>query len=439
MAHSSLPRTASRTHRLRRRLLAAVAATAAATLALAGCSASSTESDGPVELEFWGWVPGLEDAVAAWNAENPDIQVTFHRMTGDDGAKIPPAIDAGTAPDVFQLGSANIPEQIVAGRLLDISQYVTDIADAYDATAWSSVSFGDAVYGLPQDAGPSGLLYRADLFEQYGIPVPTTWEEYLDAGRALKAADPELFLAQLSPNEAGFWLQQVWQNGGSYVGIDGDSWTVEVDNEASLEVAEFWQTALDEGLFKVVEMWTPEYWAEVSAGHIATINYLAWFPALLEENVADLAGAWRVTASPTFPGSDAAGSGGYGANVVPINAEHPEEAVAFAKWLNTSDEGLDFLIEEGGIFPAALAGLEHPALLVADDYFGGQVINEVFLAEATKAPADFILGPTHNLTQDAIKDQFARVANGEITFAEALAAVAETERRDLESAGLSVK
>jgi len=441
MAHNTSGVTSTpRSRRLRRRVTGAFAAATTAAMLLAGCSAGGTgDTDGPVTLDFWGWVPGLEDAVAAWNDENPDIQVSFHRMTGDDGAKIPPAIDAGTAPDVFQMGSAGIPEQIVAGRLLDISEYVGDVTDAYDETAWSSVTFGEGIYGLPQDAGPSGMMYRSDLFEEYGVEVPTTFEEYLDAGRALKAANPDIYLAQLSPNEAGFWLQQVWQAGGSYYGIDGDSWTVEVNNEASQEVAALWQTALDEELFKVVEMWTPEYWSEVNAGNIATINYLAWFPTLLEENAGNLSGLWSVTASPRIGGEVTSGSGGYGANVVSVNSDAPEQAVEFAKWLNTSEEGLDFLIAEGGIFPAALDGLEHPALLAEEEYFGGQIINEVFLEEATLAPATWVAGPTHNLTQDALKDQFARVANGQITFAEALEAVAASERQSLEDAGLSVK
>jgi multiple sugar transport system substrate-binding protein len=401
-----------------------------------------TTGDGEsVEIEFWGWVPGLEDAVVAWNEDNPEIQVTFHRMTGDDGAKIPSAIDAGTAPDVFQLGGSGVPEQVIAGRLTDIRPYVEELelADAYNDTAWSAVTFGEAIYGFPQDDAPSGMLYRADLFEEHGVEVPTTWEEYLEAGRELKAADPDLYLAQFSPNEVGFWMQQVWQAGGSFYGIEGDSWTVTVNDEHSMEVAELWQTALDEELFKVVEMWTPEYWTEINAGHIATINYMAWFPALLNENAADLSGAWSVTNSPRIGGEDTAGSGGFGVNAVAASSEHPAEAVEFAAWLNTSDEGLQFLIEDGGIFPAAIAGADSEALYTPSEYFGGEVINELFIEEQAKVPSSWTTGPTHNLTQEALKDAFAQVANGELTMMEALDLVAEQERRDLEDAGLSVE
>ena len=407
--------------------------------ASAAAAQDSTPAPDPVTLSFWGWVPNLEDAVATWNEENPDIQVEFHRMTGDDGAKIPAAIDAGSAPDIIQMGSADIPKYVVADRLTDIRPYLDDVQSAYDAAAWSAVSFDPATYAVPQDAGPSGMLYRADLFSQYDIPVPATWDEYLDAGRALKAADPDLYLAQFSPNEAGFWLQDVWQAGGSYTGIDGDSWTVEVNGPESLMVADYWQQALDEGLFKVVQMWSPDYWADINDGHIATINYLAWFPSLLKENAPSLAGDWMVAPSPRFGSSDTAGSGGYGVNAVPKGTEHVDEAVQFIKWLNTSPEGLDFLVTSGGLFPAAKAGLDLSALSAPDEYFDGQAINDVFRVEATKVPASWTAGPTLTLVNQHLSDEFAMVATGEQSFATALDNVAAKQKADLEALGLSVK
>ncbi len=413
-----------------------VAPTSAATAAL---SAAPSQASAPVDLQFWGWVPKEEDAVAAWNAANPNIHVTFHRMTGDDGSKIPAAIDAGSAPDIIQMGSADVPSYLINNRLTDISSYLADVKASYDATAWSAVSFGNAIYAVPQDAGPSGMVYRSDIFTKYNIAVPKTWAEYLEAGRKLKAADPKIYLAQLSANEPGFWLQDAWQAGGSFYGTSGNSWTVNVNGPESKNVAAMWQEALNEGLFKVVDMWTPAYWAEINAGHIATINYLAWFPGFLAENAPTLSGKWTVAPSPTFAGIDSAGAGGYGVNAVPKGTKHVQEAVQFMKWLDTSNDGLDFLITKGGLFPAAVPGLSRPALLSPNAYFGGQEINEVFIAAAKKVPSSWTNGPTLSLTLDALKDNFAKVVAGKQTFSQALDLVAEKERQDLLDAGLSVK
>lgn len=432
MAHSST---------WKKRALAAAALTGAAALVLAGCSGGGDDAapaDGPVTLEFWGWVPGLEDAVAEWNEANPDIQVDFFRMTGDDGDKIPAAIDAGTAPDIVQMSSHSLPGHIINNRLTDITEWASGLEDQFTESSWGTVTFGDAVYAVPQDSGPTSLLYRADIFEQYGIAVPTTWDEYVEAGRALKAADPDIYLAQFSPNEAGLWLETVWQNGGSFFGIDGDAWEVSVNGPESIEVAELWQTLLDEDLVKVVEMWTPEYWAEVNAGTIATINYAAWFPVLLEESAASTAGLWSAAPTPTFGDKEAAGESGGSVNVVTTNSDYPAQAVEFISWLNASDAGVSNLIA-GGVFPSATVGLSSPDLLQPSEFFGGQVVNEVFAEAAERVPGTWTAGPTHDVTVNALKDAFGRVANGELTFVEALDSVQKLTVDELTAMGLDVR
>lgn len=422
------------------RTIAALAAGTAAALALAGCSAGDGgggTADGPVTLQFWGWVPGLEEAVAEWNGANPDIQVDFFRMTGDDGDKIPAAIDAGTAPDVVQMSSHSLPGHIINNRLTDITEWAGDLEGEFTESSWGTVTFGDSVYAVPQDSGPTGLLYRADIFEQHGIAVPTTWDEYIEAGRALKAADPEIYLAQFSPNEAGLWIETVWQNGGSFFQIQDDAWQVTVADEASQEVAELWQTLLDEELVKVVEMWTPEYWAEVNAGTIATINYAAWFPVLLEESAASTAGLWQTAPTPTFGDTASAGESGGSVNVVTANSDHPAEAVEFISWLNAGDGSVEHLIA-GGVFPSATTGLTNETLLQPSEFFGGQVINEVFAEAAERVPGTWTAGPTHDLTTNALKDAFGRVANRQITFAEALEQVQQLTVDELTAMGLDV-
>jgi len=431
-----------------RRMSGAVAALAAGALLLSACSSSNDAPSGDsttttsasgekVTLSFWGWSLGLEDSVAKWNAENPNIQIDFYRMTGDDGDKIPAAIDAGTAPDIVQMEGGNIPLHVINNRLTDISQYTKDIKDAFPASAWNDVTFGDSVYGVPQDSGPTALLYRSDLFKEAGVEVPTTWDEYLDAARALKKKFPDTYIAQVSPNEAGFWSQQVIANGGSWFSIDGDSWKVSVNSEESKQVAEVWQKLLDEKLVKVVEMWTPEYWASVLDNEIATISYAAWFPAMLQENAPDLAGKWAVAQSPSFDGKPSAGIAGGSFNLIPQGTEHVAEAMQFVNWLNASEEGVDTLLD-GGVFPAATVGLESPKLLTPNEYFGGQVINKVFAEAAASVPTGWTPGPTNDLTQDAIKDEFAKVVNGKQTFSQALDNAQAKTIADVKSLGLSV-
>ncbi|KDA06667.1 hypothetical protein DC31_08335 [Microbacterium sp. CH12i] len=121
------------------RWVAALAAPALAVAALSACSAGSEQpsADDPVTIDFWGWVPGLEDLVAQWNDKNEDIQVTFHRMTGDDGQKVEAAVDAGKGPDLVQLSTHNLPEYVISERVVDITDYVSEYESNYTPASWS--------------------------------------------------------------------------------------------------------------------------------------------------------------------------------------------------------------------------------------------------------------------------------------------------------------
>ena len=431
--------------RLTTRTARVAAMALAGAFAVTGLAACSTSDDGgsaadgePVEIDFWGWVPGLEDLVAQWNDENPDIQVSFHRMTGDDGQKVEAAVDAGAGPDLVQLSTHNLPDYVIAGRVQDITEYVADDESNYTASSWASVSFDGQVYGVPQGIGPAATMYRTDILDEYGIEMPTTWDEYVDAARELHEANPDVYIANMSPSEIGQWSQEIQQAESSWYGIDGDSWTVGVNDAGSQLVAERWQTLLDEGLVTTEQVWTPEYWALVNNGTIATVTYAAWFPSLLAENAADTSGLWAIAPMPKNAGSENSGDSGGAAVVVLAGAENPGAAAEFASWLNGSDDTQEALITVGGLFPSTVNGLASDALLTESEFYGGQVINEVFIESAEQTPATWVDGPNYGTAQTAITDEFAKVVNGDLTFLEALDNAQAITVADLEDRGLNV-
>ena len=96
--------------------------------AVAACSdsssSSSDEETGPVALTYWSWAPNMDKVVAAWNAKNPDIQVTVNKQDGGDPAvtKLLTAIKAGSgAPDIMQAEYQKIPTLVSADAIIDIS------------------------------------------------------------------------------------------------------------------------------------------------------------------------------------------------------------------------------------------------------------------------------------------------------------------------------
>tara|TARA_R110002051_G_scaffold167627_1_gene238236 strand:- start:8001 stop:9257 length:1257 start_codon:yes stop_codon:yes gene_type:complete len=407
---------------------------------LAGCApaANSDSAGGVTTVDFWGWVPGLEDLVTQFNDSHDDIEVTFHRMTGDDGQKVEAAVDAGAGPDLVQLSTHNLPDYVISGRVQDITDYVGDEEAKYTPASWASVTLDGKVYGIPQGIGPAATMYRTDILDEYGIAVPKTWDEYVDAARELHAANPDVYIANMSPSEIGQWAQEIQQAESSWYGIDGDSWSVGVNDAGSKLVAERWQTLLDEGLVTTEQVWTPEYWALVNGGKVATITYAAWFPSLLAENAAETSGKWAVAPMPVNAGSTNAGDSGGAAVVVLKGAKNAEAAAEVAAWINGADETQDALITVGGLFPSTEYGLASDALLTPSPFYGDQVINEVFIEAASNTPATWVDGPNYGTAQTAITDEFAKVINGDQTFLEALDKAQAATIADLEARGLNV-
>jgi len=77
------------------------------------------------------------------------------------------------------------------GRVEPLDGYVAAdqyALDDFEPAALEAVSLRRALYGLPYCDVSSVLIYRADLFERYGIPVPQTMEQLTEAALAVQAA-----------------------------------------------------------------------------------------------------------------------------------------------------------------------------------------------------------------------------------------------------------
>ncbi len=148
---------------------------------------------GPITLEVWSWVGGLDKAAKLFEQAYPDIKVHVNNVGGGPAEyqKLQTAIKAGSGgPDVAQIEYMFLPSFIVTDGLADLSKYgANDLKAFFVPWTWGQVSpDGKAVYGIPQDTGPMALLYNKKIFDQYGLTVPTTWDEFTQQAEKLAQA-----------------------------------------------------------------------------------------------------------------------------------------------------------------------------------------------------------------------------------------------------------
>ena len=67
---------------------------------------------------------------------------------------------------------------------------------------------GKAVYGIPQDTGPMALLYNKKIFDQYGLTVPTTWDEFAQQAEKLaQASGGKVKMGNFFPTHAPWFIE----------------------------------------------------------------------------------------------------------------------------------------------------------------------------------------------------------------------------------------
>ena len=378
----------------RHRALAALAL--AATLA-AACgspgqgSATGTQDSADVALKaggtitYWSWTPSAKAQVAAFEQEYPNVKVNYvNAGTGNDQyTKLQNAIKAGSgAPDVAQIEYQALPQFALPGSLTDLNQYGFDTFQKdYTASTWASVTVGNALYGLPQDSGPMALFYNKEDFDKYGIAVPKTWDEYLDAAKKLHAADPTKFITS-DTGDPGFTTSMIWQAGGHPFSTDGRNVKINLDDAGAQKWTTVWNQLVQGKLLSTVKGWSDDWYRALGDGTIATLVTGAWMPGVFKASVAAGSGKWAVAPMPTYDGQPATAENGGSTESVLKQSSNPALAAAFVRWLNHGNGVKPFLASGG--FPSTTADLASPSFVDAPDpYFGGQKVNQV-LTDAAK-------------------------------------------------------
>lgn len=417
----------------RRAALRGTALTAALALSITACgsgSGSAEDVDAAVEeggtLTVWAWEPTLEQVAEDFEAANPGVTVELANVgTGNDQyTALQNAISAGSGvPDVAQVEYYALPQFALSESFADVSDLgAADLDGTFSPGPWASVQpQGEGVFGLPMDSGPMAMFYNADVFEAAGVEVPETWDQYVEAARAIRAYDPETYITN-ETGDAGFTTSMIWQAGGQPFTADGTDVTVDLADEGSQRYADLWQTMVGEDLVAPISSWSDEWFQALSGGQVASLVIGAWMPANLISGAPDAAGSWRVAPMPQWEaGASASAENGGSALSVTEASEQAELAYAFVEYATTG-EGAQTRVDQGA-FPATVEQLESEEFLSAEsDYFGGQQINEVLAQSSADVVEGFQYLPFQVYANSVFNDTVGQAYVGDQTIADGLQA-----------------
>ncbi len=186
---------------MRRRILTTTALVAGSVLALSACAPSASsgdteaESGDDVTLTVWSW--RTED-VEAYNAifdvfeeAHPGITVEFEAFQNTEYNQILTTGLAGSdGPDVPMVRAyGQLQPNIEAGQLEPIDGEVEGLDEIAESVLAGAKGKADGkTYAVPLATQTLQMFYNKAIFEEQGLEVPTTWDEFIEVNEALLSA-----------------------------------------------------------------------------------------------------------------------------------------------------------------------------------------------------------------------------------------------------------
>jgi multiple sugar transport system substrate-binding protein len=410
--------------------LAIGAVTATIALGLTGCSSPQGADNGPAQavtqseidtamqtpttLTYWTWVPDIQNQVDLFEQKYPEIQVDVVNLGGatDQYPKLRAALQAGKGvPDVAQVGYDYLPSFTQTKSLLDLVPYgADDLRSEFVPGIWSQVVQNNGVYGVPQDSGPMGTLYRTDLFEAAGVSAPGTWDEFAAGARSVKEKTGA-YITNLPGNDPAQMLGLFQQAGAKMFGYDGDKTvTINVDSPETQRVARYWQDLIDQDLVATDADFNDNWYQGLSRGSYATWLTAAWGPTFLSGSAAGTSGKWTAATLPQWEeGENVSGNWGGSSNAVMAPTEYPIAAYELAKFINTDAESTLRLANEQSLFPTTMNTLSDPEFAdAASEFFGGQQVNKFFADVSATVPDDTSYVPFQDYVVSSYNSTFGQ-------------------------------
>jgi len=231
----------------RREFLTTLAASAFGLL-VPGCSDKRSEPGRTVLTynTFWTGLDAhasvMDWLYAEFRKRHPEIDLRVVQVAGgaqDNGQKLMAELAAGGGPDVLH---DTTYDQVRPGYCLDLTDHIRPWRDRFYPEALASCTWGGRVYSLPTEYSMVPCIWNTKLLRKVGKDIPSTFDEYLEVGRALRKIGVPL--TSLSMNGAHIFFSILFGDPRAPEVIRREQW----ESEPFLRAVKVVKKIRDEGL-----------------------------------------------------------------------------------------------------------------------------------------------------------------------------------------------
>lgn len=385
-----------------------------------GSGEATASQEEPAEITFWtmSLAPRFNDylngVISEFETANPNVTVNWVDVPwGDMETKILTAAASDTLPDVANL---NLPfsQKLAQNNLLvDMSEAASDVKGRFFEGTWNASSYGDTIFALPWYITSNMVYYNKALFEEAGLDPdgsPESFEELYQYAREIKANTGAYGYMTFFNDQ--FIMEELERMG---IRLFNDDFSEANFNTSEVrQAAEYYATMLEEGLIPSETLTSKSGTGEAiqlySSGELAMFFGGTSHARMIEENSEEVYENTGV--GPQIRGTGGKSNIAVMNIVVPESTEHPEAALAFAKFLTNNENQVVFAKDAGSIVPSTKAALE-------DDFFSksdGEPSTAARIMSAREvSQGSVIFPPIKNWPEirDAFINAFAQAVAGE--------------------------
>lgn len=384
----------------RRKIFLPIAVIGAVALAMSGCSSGGGSGAGSgdpnAEFEFWSFTGiGQKDSVAEYLEKKPDAKVKLSEVgsTTETATALTAALAGGRVPDLVMIQTDDLPKFLANPKnFLDLRTLGgEDIGDGYlDWAIGEATAEDGTIIGIPTDVGGLSFAYRADFFENAGLPTDpdevaamwSDWDGFIEMGKKYTEATGEPFVDNV---ETSVFFSTVNQVTEKYYTPDG-----ELVYDTNPQVREAFDIAVrtyEAGISANIAAWSSGWAPGKANGSFAVTTAPSWMLSGIENDAPDTAGKWRIASIPGVGGN-------WGGSVIaiPARAKNPEAAWQYIETM-MSPEGQTDHFARTGTFPAAKGALESDEVLsYTNPFYGDSAVGKV-ISQSVLEFNSFLNGP----------------------------------------------
>lgn len=327
---------------------------------ICGCGGAKTESlEEKTETEreklvIWSYYEtqaqrdGLDKLIRDFNQSQNHYSVSWEYtpMTGFVKG-LSSAYTENKLPDMVILDNPDTPSMIQLGLFEDITENVAgwDLEEEYYNSILETVKHEDRYYGIPFNCNSTALIYNKTILEESGVEVPSTWQEFREAAKALTTEEHSGFIMCGIEGEQGAFqiLQWILAAGGTKEDIEGSAW---------VQTFEFFSQLLEDGSMpqNCINLTQTDVSREFVKGKAAMIQNGPWAFPMLDESGIDYG-------IVPIPGQDQSAAVLGGENIAVLKGKNIDGSLEFLDFCMNGQEIIDFC-KTANVLPARISAAQ---------------------------------------------------------------------------------